>query len=275
MVIAIIAVLIGLLLPAIQSARETARRMSCANNMKQIGLALHAHHDALQCLPAGWTGYRSGSQDPKGLPGWGWSTRILPYLEENATYNNVLRISLPVTDPQNEQGRTTVIHSLRCASDVGAATSDLGGCGYVVATSNYVGVFGTGEVCETCDKAAGAQCIGDGIFYHNSRTSFREIIDGLSHTFMAGERAMKQGYYSTWVGLFPDAPHPYARIVGEAENPPNTADDEPHSFSSYHPMGANFVVADGSVRLVNNQIDPNVYHALCTRATGDSTGNQE
>jgi prepilin-type N-terminal cleavage/methylation domain-containing protein len=269
-VITIIGILIALLLPAVQAAREAARRMSCSNNLKQIGLALHMHHDVKDCLPDGWTGYdAAGKPLFDGPTGWGWAARILPYLEQANVHDNLMRLDLPVTDAANKQAREMILGVYRCPSDTGEPRSMIGG--YLAATSNYVGVFGAMEVCETCEAVAGGgQCIGDGTLYHNSHLNFREIRDGLSQTFIVGERAVKvEQFYSTWVGLFPAAEHPPARVVGESLSPPNAATDEPHNFSSFHPSGTHFLLADGSVRLISEHIDTNAYHALCTRAGGE------
>ena len=107
----------------------------------------------------------------------------------------------------------------------------------------------------------------------NQRIRFREIRDGLSQTFIVGERATKNDYYSTWVGVFPEAEHAPARVVGVSHTPPNADSDHPHNFSSHHPLGANFLSGDGSVRMVSDAIGEEVYHALCTRAAKDSVGD--
>ena len=271
-VITIIGVLIALLLPAVQAARESARRMSCSNNLKQIGLAMHMHHDAKNRLPDGWTGYDATSGSPlyNGPTGWGWAARLLPYLEQSGAYDGLMHVDLAVTDAQNQLARETALAVFRCPSDTGEPFCDLGG--YRAATSNYVGVFGSIELHEAVENAAanGGQCLGDGVFFHNSRLNFRDIRDGLSQTFMVGERGVKEEqFYSTWVGVFPSAEHSPARVVGVAASPPNAVSDEPHNFSSFHPSGTQFLSCDGSVRLISENIETNVYHALCTRDGGE------
>lgn len=232
-VIAIIGILIALLLPAIQAAREAARRISCVNNLKQIGLGLQMYEEGQKCLPAGWTGYRPDSREPffEGPPGWAWSAHILPFIEQAALYNHDVHLAVSITDEQNRQARETVIHTYRCPSDTGLERTELGG--YEVATSNYVGVFGSNELHDAVEAvASGGQCMGNGVFFHNQRIRFREITDGLSRTFLVGERATLNDYYSTWVGVFPGAEHSPARVVGVAHTPPNFDSDYPHNFSS-------------------------------------------
>src|SRR5208282_5978592 len=116
-VIAIIAILIGLLLPAVQKVREAASRTKCQNNMKQIGLALHAYHDANQSLPPGYSAsgaYVNGATDTS--PGWAWGAYILPYLEQNSLYQQ-FNLTQPV---QNSAAIETLVKTFVCPSDVGA-----------------------------------------------------------------------------------------------------------------------------------------------------------
>lgn len=274
-VIAIIGILVSLLLPAVQAAREAARRAQCSNNLKQIGIALHLHHEANGRLPAGWVGYRDPVTKqqplPLGRPGWAWSVWILPYLEQESLYNNQINLELPVTDHRHDAARRALIPTFRCPSDSGQSRSTLGG--FEVSTSNYVGVFGSNDLHAAWTAAAsGGQCTGNGVFYHNRRHRFEDILDGLSKTLIVGERATKNEYYSTWIGVFPDASHAPARVVGVAHTPPNADEDHPHNFSSHHSTGTNFLLGDGSVHWVPEAINQAVYHALCTRAGYDDVG---
>jgi prepilin-type N-terminal cleavage/methylation domain-containing protein/prepilin-type processing-associated H-X9-DG protein len=276
-VIAIIGILIGLLLPAVQAAREAARRAQCSNNLRQIGLAMHLHHDTYLRLPAGWDGYDAAGR-PYGMggPGWGWAARILPFIEQANVQNNLVNFKKPVTDTANDAVRLLVLSTFRCPSDVGDnkflnIDEDTGEGTFEYATGNYPGVWGTGDVHVCGTLPAGTQCRGDGAFYHNSVTRFADITDGLSQTFVAGERSSRLEY-GTWVGTVPGIDCSPGRILGTALYPPN-AGGHTHDFSSQHPSGANFLLGDGSVRLISETIDMPVYRGLITRSGGESVGS--
>ncbi|MCC6125649.1 MAG: DUF1559 domain-containing protein [Pirellulales bacterium] len=275
-VIAIIGILIAILLPAIQAARESARRMSCTNNLKQIGVALHLHHDSLHKLPAGWTAYDANNKPyALGTPGWGWATRILPYMELSAVSKSSIKAKLPLSDPANAYVRTLYLAGFRCPSDPTKLTfvDDEDPLRQELAVGNYVGAFGTGNIHDCATVPVGRQFTGDGIFYHNSAVGFRDIRDGLSHTFMLGERSSALGF-STWVGSPANDDCGPGLVLGSALDPPNTLgfvnNPDPHNFSSRHSKGTNFCSADGSARLVDQNIDAAVFKALCTRAAGDN-----
>ena len=108
-VIAIIGILVALLLPAVQMAREAARATQCKNNVKQIGLALHNYHDTYRRLPCGW----SATSDPLGPNGWGWASAILPQMEQGNLQAS-LHYDLPIDDPANQKARESVIANFIC-----------------------------------------------------------------------------------------------------------------------------------------------------------------
>jgi prepilin-type N-terminal cleavage/methylation domain-containing protein len=289
-VIAIIGVLVALLLPAVQAAREAARRMSCSNNLKQIGLAMHMYHDTFGQLPAGWRSYdlATGRPDWLGAPGWGWGAAILPYLEQANLYEGRLQLGLSITAHENEEGRTTYLPTFRCPSDIGDRMFWLAeghdhdhGHGHagvlqdheehfpiLMPRANYVGMFGTQEMHEICEHG---DCQGNGTFFLNRGVRLADIRDGLSQTLIVGERNSRLSS-STWVGAVPHSEHGPARVVGVAEFPPNSeqsAEHYIHNFSSLHPSGTHFLRGDGSVQLLIETIDQVVYFALCTRDRGD------
>jgi prepilin-type processing-associated H-X9-DG protein len=138
---------------------------------------------------------------------------------------------------------------------------------FALARANYTGVFGT-EVIESRPTS------GDGVFWQNSRTRFADIRDGQSNTLLVGERASRstsssQQGSASWVGAVPGAHRALARVVGRAGRVPNDVLGDFADFGSYHPFGANFVMVDGSVRMISDEIDATVYHALATRSGGE------
>ena len=132
-----------------------------------------------------------------------------------------------------------------------------------IARANYVGVFGA-RVVEVAPQA------GDGLFFRNSLMRFDDVRDGLSNTLLAGERSSRLGS-ATWVGAVPGADRGMARVVGRAGNVPNGVLNDMADFGSYHPFGANFALADGSVRMISDEIDLTVFQAMATRAGGEAS----
>jgi len=254
-VIAIIGVLVALLLPAVQAAREAARRSSCSNNMRQIGVAMHNHHDTFRQLPTGWV---APANDAEGSPGWGWASQSLNFIEQSNLYDQI-RFSLPVTDSNNQLARETVVDTFLCPSDIGQDRFTLGTVD--VARSNYVGMYGTDEIED-------APSNGNGMFFHNSKLRFSSVTDGLSNTLMVGERHSKIEH-STWTGVVNGGAEAMARIVGAADHTPNDEHAHFDDFSSLHPGGVMFLNADSSVRFLANTVNLNTYKAMATRAGGE------
>jgi type II secretory pathway pseudopilin PulG len=274
-VIAIIGVLVALLLPAVQAARESARAAQCKNNFRQLGLALHMYHDTMKQVPAGWI-----ADSPEGEPGWGWTVSLLPHLEQGNAEKLIAK-HLPIADPVNQQAREMVFPILLCPSDGAEDVFVIGGGGghdhdddgghdhsvdegtplFRIGRSNYIGVFGTIEIEDSPSRS-------DGMFYHNSKLKFANVKDGLSNTLVIGERSSKLGG-SVWAGVVGAANEPMARIVGIADHTPNHRDRHFDDFSSDHPSGVHFLVGDGSVTRLNDTIDFGVYQALCTIRGGE------
>jgi prepilin-type processing-associated H-X9-DG protein len=279
-VLAIIGGLIAILLPAIQAAREAARRASCSNNLRQIAVALHNFHDARKTFPDGYTSQVDAQGNDLG-PGWGWAVRILPFTEERALVGT-LQFGQAIASAANA-ARTTPLPLFICPSDPMETTWTayrLGADGTPgapicdVAGANYIGVFGT------TDPGA----IGDGVFFRNSRIGLKHITDGSSKTFLVGERSEKLGD-ATWVGavtggaLFPegnipgdpneDGPGMVLGHVGEG-NVPGGGSSDVNQFYSQHGPGAQFAFADGHVSFISNEIDYRIYVALATRAGNET-----
>jgi len=271
-VITIIGILIALLLPAVQAAREAARRMQCSNNLKQIGLAMHLYHNSYRQLPPGWSAFDSaGRPYAMGEPGWGWAARTLPFIEQANVEKNLVDYRLSILATQNDAARLTQISTFRCPSDTGEPVftdGDNGAPPVQFATANYVGVFGTKNIHDCHSLVTGQQCISDGPLFHNSQVRFDDIRDGLSQTFLVGERTSRLDY-STWPGARPADECGPGRILGTAGFAPNSEKTDIHNFSSNHPTGTNFLSADGSVRLIPETIDTAIYKALCTYSNGE------
>ncbi|MFO0867914.1 MAG: DUF1559 domain-containing protein [Pirellulales bacterium] len=275
-VIAIIGILVGLLLPAVQAAREAARRTSCVNNLKQIGLALHNYHDVHQSFPSGWIALDPATRLPlaEGEPGWGWASMVLPFLEQQNVSEGMIQFPLPITDPVHAAARVQPLAVFRCKSDTGRPTFDLAAEGdptqnlATLATANYVGVFGTVEL-EDCEGLPpGVICRGNGSFQHIEGVRLAELLDGTSSTLLVGERSARLGY-STWTGAVSEGEEAMARILGIADHAPNHPGAHLDDFTSEHPAGTNFLLGDGSVRLIVETIDLGVYQGLATRAGGE------
>jgi prepilin-type N-terminal cleavage/methylation domain-containing protein/prepilin-type processing-associated H-X9-DG protein len=210
-VIAIIGILIGLLLPAAQKVRETASRLSCVNNLKQIGVALHNYHDTRGSFPPG---YVDGNTNPDSTPdndvgpGWGWAAFTLPFLEQDNVYNQI-DFNQGVGLGSNVAVSQIALKMFQCPSDANQQNFTVWPTNVVVAHSNYLGCNGW----EECFNNAGGDAqgqgsdglvggfgqAGDGLFYRNSHNRMASITDGTSNTIIVGERC-SQHSPSTWTG---------------------------------------------------------------------------
>jgi prepilin-type N-terminal cleavage/methylation domain-containing protein/prepilin-type processing-associated H-X9-DG protein len=222
-VIAIIAILIALLVPAVQKVRESAARLQCTNNLKQIGLALHSYHGANKQFPPG---YVDGNVNPISTPdndvgpGWGWAAFLLPYLEQGNVYNQI-NFNQGVGIGVNAQVSRTQLPVFLCPSDpyhqdVPIYDSTFSSPIATVAHGNYIGCNGWVE----CFANAGGNYLpssdggaaqdgdggntatgrsGNGLFFRNSQTKIAHVTDGLSNTIVVGERCAAHSP-TTWTG---------------------------------------------------------------------------
>ena len=299
-VIAIIAVLIGLLLPAVQKVRDAAARLQCTNNLKQIGLAMMNYESTYRMFPAGYldnmTTNRPNSaatSNPDPITGWGWGALILPYLEQESLYKsiNINSIAMNNTSAAAIAFRKTVIKGFLCTSDdSGLNTFTISGTGgnFELAKSSYAGINGQGELADF-DSA-----LGLGMLLRGRGVSIAEVTDGLSNTLFVGERSSKSAKQAvgtlpgvcTWVGALPggdlDGETPALYILGWTGDPsspakPNIPEPDgffhPESITSKHSGGVNFLFGDGSVRFITDSINGQTWVKLGTRQGGEVAGD--
>jgi prepilin-type N-terminal cleavage/methylation domain-containing protein len=248
-VIAIIAMLIGLLLPAVQKVREAASRTTCANNLKQLALACHNYHDSLGIYPTS-TLYNAAQDE--NAPNWSFLARLLPYIEQNNLAG---------------QGTMTSTSIVKCQAQIKAKITTF------LCPSDTVSNQGL-NAGDPCDGY-----LGDGIFwcqytFAGDKRTLRigDITDGTSNTFLFGEVLGARTVDNIWCHAFDAlatcAIDPNARRAdGSYYDPDDWANV--YGFSSAHAGGLQFALADGSVRFVNNSIQRAVYRALATRAGGE------
>ncbi len=275
-VIAIIAILIGLLLPAVQKVREAAARSTCSNNLHQMMLGLHSYHDATGALPPAF-------KTPSNFySGWGWSAFLLPYLEQGPLYdqmnvseNTYFGGNVYTCTPANVTPTGTSqlkLKVFRCPADTGPDQNNLR---QNHGLSNYRAVAGP----YTYPFITVGQDFG-GVMWHNSKVKLTDITDGTSNTLASGEcmfDEQKGKSACIWAGMTGFTSSGSVRIsdvmwwVDEATATVNGPAEQ--AFSSRHPNGAMFGFCDGSVRFFRNGGDPNTVRFLAGRGDGVVVAN--
>src|SRR5262245_59238668 len=318
-VIGVISLLVALLLPAVQQAREAARRGQCKNNLKQIGIALHNYHETSNTLPPGWIG---GNR-------WGWAAMILPQLEQTPLTNSFSGFTGVDTTGAAATGFNAVMPTLsmpnslqtnlpvyRCPSDTttGNVTPPLVNGTWnisppptpvttIFGRSNYPGVVGSVVNLNVVPTTTNG--VGNGAFSQNSHRRFADFIDGLSQTFLVGERRAPSvgttysGGDTIWAGVGDEVSiQGIVLVVGDCafvgsggiqgDGPnlrtttaPSTSSNLPYSsFSSQHPGGVQFLFGDGHVQFINDSISQgpantlgSTYQNLASVSDGMLLGN--
>ena len=306
-VIAIIAILIALLVPAVQKVRESAARIQCTNNLKQIGLALHNYESANKCLPSShWRKFWPvDPTNPQGHFRWSCLAQLTPYLEQDGVYRG-LDMSVPlygggalqpaaVPFPQNMPALSVIITAFLCPSDQRrVVVPDQG-------PTNYVACVGS--------NADGDAALGNGMFYQNSRIRLVEVTDGTSNTVAFSESTLGPGgpaqngtsndvnaFYKQVTSLtqadcdasttlitdrgFLWADGAYNCGLYNHVRPPNSPlmDCVRHSNPAWktarsrHAGGVNVLMGDGSVHFLRDSIALPTWQALGTRGSGDAVG---
>jgi prepilin-type N-terminal cleavage/methylation domain-containing protein/prepilin-type processing-associated H-X9-DG protein len=302
-VIAIIAVLIGLLVPAVQKVREAANRITCQNNLKQLALAAHGHHDAMKKFPTGVHTVETISG--RYANGTCWEVELLPYFEQENLKNR-----WDYTDFRNnvmgDMNATAaqVLKVLLCPSEPlpNPVYVSLDGFPQYAYAQGYYGMSSYGGNAGKRSYALG-KATRDGIFFQDSSIRLGDVTDGTSSTFLFGERSHLDpefdrlafagspswyplGMTGQWAGVFTAgggslAQHllstpvpinyrvPAGISVEEFLAPSGPQSNRLCAYGSGHPGGANFAFADGSVRFLSDQTDLATLQALSTRAGGE------
>lgn len=265
-VIAIIGILIALLLPAVQAAREAARRTACLNNVTQVGLALHNFEFHFESLPPGVTNADGPIRNEAKGTHVSWIVKVLPYLEQNALAQRFDQSAGAYADA-NAQVRAAQISALRCPSDPVPSTNAAG----TVARSGYAG----------CHHDAEAPIVADnhGLLFLNSKVRYSEIFDGSSATILLGEALTSRDGLGWVSGTRATLRNTSVIEAGAAYLPSSTdkpGDENEKSgslfvggFGSYHPGGVNIALADGSSRFLPQTVDKTVLRQLGNRADGE------
>jgi prepilin-type N-terminal cleavage/methylation domain-containing protein/prepilin-type processing-associated H-X9-DG protein len=291
-VIAIIAVLIGLLLPAVQKVREAANRMRCQNNLKQIGLALHNFHDTYQSLPAGVYGPSStGAPTINNGKDLSYLVYILPYVEQQSLYNQV-DFTQGYNGPNNVANVNPVLVPVyQCPS---CAAVEQNGGGVNGKAGHYQAVMGpkgtnpqTGAPYTGIDLGANqGGASNQGMLYPNSRVKLTDCPDGTSNTLLVGEMAWNQSncfrpWTRGWGGGDTNAAAGMGKNVNQEtgalnQTPYNGSSNfNDVSFGSQHTGGANFCFGDGGVRFVSRGIDMSIYVSIASRNGGETRGLEQ
>jgi prepilin-type N-terminal cleavage/methylation domain-containing protein/prepilin-type processing-associated H-X9-DG protein len=284
-VLAILAVLIALLLPAVQKVREAANRVQCLHNLQQIGLALQHYHDVSQVFPHAYDA-RALFQDPSKTPETrqgrrfiltkSWATLILPFIEqdnlERAGYDSYHDQHVPLYVCPSD-GRATGFY----AGDKGYGAQGLTDYLAVTGTMTFIGDPDVGPIRPKCN----------GVIYESARTRIVDITDGTSNTVLVGERPPSRdlfwgwwtwgaldaslGVQNTWTVYGGLESSPYrlcTSLVPETYRPADGSTCDVHHFWSQHPGGANWAFGDGSVRFLS-YANAHLMPALATRAGGE------
>ena len=248
-VMAILGILMALLLPAVQAAREAARRAACLNNLHQIGVGLHGYHDVHRTFPPGVIELRSLTGN---LPPWvvprqlAWSAMILPFIEQGPIHEKI-DFTQPFDGPDNAEAAAHVIATYLCPS-VPRDSNLIDGRG----ACDYGGITGT--------HFQGGNGLVNGVLFNNQPIRIDEITDGTAHTLIVSEdSAWKDGQWINGENVFD--------VRTNIVNSPPNGDNE---IRSKHPGGANGLFGDGSVRFLENEMEQAVLAAVCTRAGGET-----
>jgi len=241
-VVTVIGALTALMLPAIQSARQAARKASCSNHLRQIGLGLHSHHDGYNHFPPGGIELRTFAS-PQGRQ-LAWSAYLLPFIEQQPLYDRI-DFKKAFDSPENAEAAAEIVPTYLCPS-VARFSYRVDGRG----ACDYGGIYG--------ERITGPNSPPKGAMLYDRRLRIRDIRDGTAHTLIVSEDAQwKDGQ---WIN---------ARNLFDQAFPINHAPAFENDIRSKHPGGANGLFVDGSARFLDEDMEMDVLAAICTRDGGE------
>lgn len=263
--VSIIGTMAMLLLPVVQSARESGRRAHCENNLKQLGVAIHARYMVTESFPPGW------QTVPDSSTAYGWATFILDQLDL-ADVAGEIDTRAELSGPEDRAALGETLAVFVCPSDLADSTFALfaeegdheeGGQSseevlMELPAANYIGVFGVSDP----DAVPGAT--GEGVFIENRQFRLAQLRNGATHVLFVGERTARK-LPASWLGIDLEGEDAAGRMTGQAYLGPNRDDADECEFDSRHTGGANFLYGDGHVTLVADDVDPQVYHQSARR----------
>ena len=267
-VLAIIGLLAALLLPALQSARESSRRAKCYNNLRQLGLATILHEEHARAFPIGCIGCKPSVPPAGGPPAlqrfFAWNVEVLTYLDE-APLSKTIDLSIPSYKPANKPAAATVVDVFLCPSTVEDPLWQSKGLWQGAAFTDYAGIYGVEGDGHTATDPNAQQWLADqwlGVMLYDEAVTPRAITDGLSKTACIAETVLRRQTESEWINgnnLF----------AQEESNPINGASGLGNEIGSPHPGGASLVFCDGHVEFVAETVEQTVLNAMLTKAGGE------
>jgi prepilin-type N-terminal cleavage/methylation domain-containing protein/prepilin-type processing-associated H-X9-DG protein len=276
-VIAIIGILVALLLPAVQMAREAGRRTQCFNNLKQVGLAMHHYHDIYRVFPHGGAGHPTSTT-------LSWGAAILPQIEQAPLYETINQAH-PYSHANNLSAGQTVLAGYLCPTAPSDPLKTAPNSANLYAVNHYGGNYG--ERALRCYPSTGCPNNYDGspegrgvlLFGFERAIGLRDITDGTSQTIVVGEAP--DALHGIWIGpmnTFDQAAPisaktaqvtPWQACAPQLASPNARFCDYGQEFGSYHSGGAQFLLADGSVHFLSASLEPQVLAALLSRCGGE------
>jgi prepilin-type processing-associated H-X9-DG protein len=265
-VVAIIGLLTALMLPAVQTARESARRTQCQSNLRQLGIAMALHANAKGAFPVGCLGYRGDFtvNPPVRARFIAWNVWLLPFLEEEAVFD-AIDTSVPSYEAVNKPAAATIISVFLCPSTAKPELRNPKDLWKGSAFSDYGGIYGVEGPSRVRDDVGAVQTIRDdslGVLLYEEPVSPREVVDGLTNTACIAETVVRRTTECEWING--------QNIFAHDESTPiNVERSAGNEVGGPHPGGAAVAFCDGHVEFVGDSVEQAVLIAMLTKAGGE------